>query len=50
MIDNPEDMLKKAYLLRKNIDSEGASEELIKLLKQTESNEEFLNSGIFILQ
>jgi transcription termination factor Rho len=43
----PEDILKKAYILRKNIDSEGAAEELIKLLRQTKSNEEFLNSPIF---
>ncbi|NBV41254.1 transcription termination factor Rho [bacterium] len=42
-----EDVLKKAYLLRKNIDSESATEELIKILRQTKSNEEFLNSGIF---
>lgn len=42
-----EDTLKKVYLLRKNIDSESAAEELIKLVKQTESNEEFLNSPIF---
>lgn len=41
------DTLKKAYLLRKNIDSDSASEELIKLLARTESNEEFLNSAIF---
>jgi transcription termination factor Rho len=41
------DTLKKAYLLRKNIDSESATDELIKLLKQTKSNEEFFNSGIF---
>lgn len=39
--------LKKSYLLRKNIDSESATEELIKLLLQTNSNEEFLNSPIF---
>ena len=43
----PEAMLKKVYLLRKNIDSESATEELIKLLKQSESNIEFLNSAIF---
>jgi transcription termination factor Rho len=42
-----EDVLKKSYLLRKNIDSDSASEELIKILKQTKSNEEFLNSPIF---
>jgi len=42
-----EEILKKTYLLRKNIDSEGATEELIKLLGQTKSNEDFLNSPIF---
>jgi transcription termination factor Rho len=42
-----EDILKKIFLLRKNIDSETAVEELIKLLKHTSSNDEFLNSGIF---
>ncbi|MDD5455981.1 MAG: transcription termination factor Rho [Candidatus Margulisbacteria bacterium] len=42
-----EENLKKIYMLRKNIDSDNAVEELIKLLKQTKSNEEFLNSGIF---
>ncbi len=39
--------LKKTYLLRKNIDSESSTEELIKLLLHSESNEEFLNSAIF---
>jgi transcription termination factor Rho len=39
--------LKKAHLLRRNIDSESATEELIKLLSQTKSNAEFLNSPIF---
>lgn len=43
----PELTLKKTYLLRKNIDSESSTEELIKLLRQTKSNEEFLNSPIF---
>ena len=43
----PEEDLKKIYMLRKNIDSDSAVEELIRLLKQTKSNEEFLNSGIF---
>jgi transcription termination factor Rho len=42
-----ENILKKAYLLRKNIDSESATEELIKILRHTKSNEEFLNSGLF---
>jgi len=39
--------LKKTHLLRKNIDSESATEELIKLLSQTQSNADFLNSPIF---
>ena len=43
----PHDILKKAYLLRKNIDSESGTEELIKLLNQTDSNDDFLNSPIF---
>ena len=43
----PEKTLKKCYLLRKNIDSESATEELIRLLGQTESNDMFLNSPIF---
>ena len=43
----PDDVLKKTYLLRKNIDSESATEEMIRLLGQTKSNEEFLNSPIF---
>lgn len=42
-----EENLKKIYMLRRNIDSETAIEELIKLLKHTADNEEFLNSGIF---
>ncbi|MCP4049179.1 MAG: transcription termination factor Rho [bacterium] len=42
-----EDTLKKMYLLRKNIDSESAAEELLRLLGRTKSNDEFLNSGIF---
>ncbi len=42
-----EDNIRKIYMLRKNIDSESAVEELIRLFRQTESNEEFLNSGIF---
>jgi len=42
-----EETLKKAYLLRKNIDSESAIEELIKILRHTKSNKEFLDSGIF---
>ena len=45
-----DDTLKKAYLLRKNMDSDSSAsaEELIRLLKQTKSNEEFLSSAIFI--
>ena len=43
----PAEVLKKSYMLRKNIDSDSATEELIKLLKHTESNEEFFNSAIF---
>jgi transcription termination factor Rho len=43
----PEADLKKIVSLRKNIESENAVEELIKLLKQAKSNQEFLNSGIF---
>ena len=39
--------LKKIYMLRKNIDGENDTEELIRLLRQTESNEEFLKSPIF---
>ena len=42
-----EDVLKKAFILRKNIDSDSATEELIKLLSHSKSNEEFLNSAIF---
>ena len=42
-----EETLKKAYLLRKNIDSDSATEELIKLLGHSKSNEEFLSSAIF---
>ena len=40
--------LKKVYMLRKNIDSESATEELIKLLGQTKSNAEFLDSPLFM--
>jgi transcription termination factor Rho len=42
-----ESILKKSYMLRKNIDSDTATEELIKLLRHTETNQEFLNSPIF---
>jgi transcription termination factor Rho len=42
-----EKTLKKSYMLRKNLDGENSMEELIKLLKQSDSNEEFLNSPIF---
>jgi transcription termination factor Rho len=41
------DTLKKSYLLRKNMDSENSTQELLKLLGQTKSNEEFLSSPIF---
>lgn len=44
----PDDVLKKMYLLRKNIDSESSTEELIKLLSQANSNKEFLDSPIFM--
>lgn len=43
----PPDELRKIYLLRKNIDNESATEELIRLIKHTRDNNEFLNSGIF---
>lgn len=43
----PEDVLKKTVLLRKSIDSENATEELVNLLKKTKNNNEFFNSGIF---
>jgi len=46
LLMDPED-LKKIVILRKSIDSENAVGELIKLLKRTNSNTEFLNSGIF---
>ena len=39
----PDGILKKSYTRRKNIDSDSATEELIKLLKHTASNEEFFN-------
>ena len=39
--------LKKSYLLRKNIDSEASTEELIRLISRSESNEDFLNSSLF---
>ena len=41
------DTLKKSYLLRKNLDGDNSMDELIKLLKQSKSNDEFLNSPIF---
>ncbi len=43
----PGDVLKKSFLLRKNLDGENSMEELIKLLQQSKSNDEFLNSPIF---
>ena len=42
-----EHVLKKSFLLRKNLDGENSMEELIKLLQQSKSNDEFLNSPIF---
>lgn len=42
-----ENTLNKITVLRRNIDSENAVEELIKLLKHSKTNQEFLNSGIF---
>ena len=42
-----ESTLKKSFLLRKNLDGENSMEELIKLLKQSQSNDDFLNSPIF---
>lgn len=44
----PEDILKKTYLLRKNIDSDASVEEFFRLLKHSKSNDEFLNSSIFV--
>ncbi len=43
----PEPLLKKSYILRKNIDSDNAVEELVRILGHTQSNEEFLSSGLF---
>lgn len=42
-----EETLKKTVLLRKSIDSDNATEELINLLSKTKNNQEFLNSGLF---
>ena len=42
-----EEVLRKTYFLRKNMDSETSSEELIKLLSQSTTNQEFLDSPIF---
>ncbi len=42
-----ESVLKKSFLLRKNLDGENSMEELIKLLQQSQSNDDFLNSPIF---
>ena len=41
------DILKKIFVLRKHIDSENSLEELIRLLEQSDSNEDFFNSAIF---
>ncbi|OGH99312.1 MAG: transcription termination factor Rho [Candidatus Margulisbacteria bacterium GWF2_38_17] len=46
LLIGPEE-LRKIYLLRKNIDNESAAEELIRLIKHTRNNEEFLTSAIF---
>jgi transcription termination factor Rho len=43
----PENELERIHRLRKNVDSDSSTEELIKLLRHTETNEEFLNSPIF---
>jgi transcription termination factor Rho len=43
----PDEDLRKIVILRKSIDNESSTEELVKLLKQTKTNNEFLNSGIF---
>ena len=42
-----ENTLKKSFLLRKNLDGDNSMEELIKLLQQSQSNQDFLNSPIF---
>ncbi|MGA0241993.1 MAG: transcription termination factor Rho [Candidatus Marinamargulisbacteria bacterium] len=42
-----EETLRKSFLLRKNLDGDHAMDELIKLLKQSKSNQEFLDSPIF---
>ena len=42
-----ESVLKKSFLLRKNLDDDNSMEELINLLQQSKSNDEFLNSPIF---
>ena len=41
------DTLKKSYMLRKHLDGDNSMEELIRLLQQSESNQDFLNSPIF---
>ena len=43
----PENILEKSIMLRKNLSNENSTEELVKLLKQYESNQDFLNSPIF---
>ncbi len=42
-----ESVLKKSFLLRKNLTDENSIEELIRLLGHSKTNEEFLNSPIF---
>ena len=42
-----EDQLKKVYMLRRNMSGDSATEELVKLLKNSKTNEEFFNSAIF---
>lgn len=41
------EILKKIYLLRKNIDNDNSIEELINLIKSTPKNKDFLSSDIF---
>ncbi len=43
----PADRLQKIYMLRRNMEGDTATEELIKLLKNTKTNDEFFASEIF---
>lgn len=43
-----EETLQKVFLLRKNLDSANSIEELIRLLGQTKTNQEFFDSPIFL--